>query len=403
MTDDASLVRSRAAAVYDAGTLLRAARVEERAHWLSEATLRLAHHAHDRRRFLSDATGLSLPMVQWALQTTLGTVREETMVALVARARKESGGALDPIAMLSVVLAGNVFTAPVRGVLTPLLFGVPVLVKASSREGSFPEMLRDSLRLTDSRLGAAIDLVTFPGGDVEREAALADLAEKVAVYGGDETIAAMTARLGTHRILAHGHGVSIAYCGAGALADACVAETIARLSLDVCAYDQRGCLSPQVVYVEETADRSAVEFAERFAETGLGAMSRTLPRGPLPAGVGAAQAQWRGVAEVEGRLFTGDSYAVSIRSGPRIRWSPGYRNVTIVPVGSLEQALRAMEPMGPILKCIGADAASVGLIRAHLRQSSALSAFACPLGEMQTPPFDAPADGRPIWDGLTKP
>jgi hypothetical protein len=29
-----------------------------------------------------------------------------------------------------------------------------------------------------------------------------------------------------------------------------------------------------------------------------------------------------------------------------------------------------------------------------------LSAYACTTGTMQTPPLDAPADGRPIWHGL---
>ena len=303
VTDDASVVRARAASVLEAGALLSSSTIEERAHWLAEAATILTRHAHEGRDALSEATGLSIPMIEWATRTTLDTMTEDAMLALTQDVRKAIDRAPDPIAMLSVILAGNVFTASVRGIVVPLLFGVPVLVKASSKETMFPAMLRDALRSADSRLGAAMSLVAFPGGDIEPEAALVESAEAVSVYGSDETVSAMAARIGDIPLVAHGHGVSVAYCGAAALDDAHIESTIEHLSLDICAYDQRGCLSPQLVYVDDTPHRPATDFAERLAERGLGPMSRTLPRGPLPVSVGAAQAQWRGIAEVEGALL----------------------------------------------------------------------------------------------------
>ena len=345
-------------------------------------------------------------MVEWARRTTLETIREDALIALVSEAQADSESAQTPISMLSVVLAGNVFTASVRGIVIPLLLGVPVLVKASSRETTFPAMLRDALRDADASLGAAIDLVAFPGGNVECEAALVERAEAVSVYGSDETVATIATRLGSTPIIRHGHGVSAAYCGAEALGDERLGDTVADLSLDISAYDQRGCLSPQLVYVETTAGRSAEEFAKRLATEGLDRLSETLPRGPLPATVGSEQAQWRGVAEVEGTLIRGVSYGLAIRSAqpfaPAIRWSPGYRNVTIVPVAGIDEAVRAMGPIGASLKCVGTDTASISEVRARLRQSQTLSAYACALGTMQTPALDAPADGKPIWHGLLR-
>jgi hypothetical protein len=142
------------------------------------------------------------------------------------------------------------------------------------------------------------------------------------------------------------------------------------------------------------------DFAKRLADEGLGPMSETLPRGPLPVSVGAAQAQWRGIAEVEGSLVRGDTYAVSIRGAHPIRWSPGFRNITLAPVRGLDDALQAIEPIGSSLKCIGVDSASFEETQARLSRSPTLDAYACALGEMQTPPLNAPADGRPIWQGL---
>ena len=265
MTDDATAIRSRAAAVLHAGEALRAASSEERALWLVEAAKTLSRHVESMGAQLSDATGLSVPMVHWASRTTLDTVREDRLLALGRAAHSEREQALEPIAMLAVVLAGNVFTASVRGIVVPLLLGVPVLAKASSKETMFPAMLRDALRRADSSLGAAVDLVAFPGGDVEREAALVERAEAVSVYASDETVAAMAARLGTDALICHGHGVSAAYCSARALEEARLADTIAGLSLDLCAYDQRGCLSPQLLYVAQTDRPTVLDFAQRLA------------------------------------------------------------------------------------------------------------------------------------------
>ena len=403
MNDDAATVRGRATAVLGAARALRAASTAERADWLAEAAVTLERNSRQAGPTLSEATGLSVPMVDWASRTTLETIREDTLLALARKASPESEQASVPIKMLAVVLAGNVFTASVRSIVVPLLLGVPALVKASSQEITFPTMLKDALRRANEGLGAAIDVVAFRGGDAQCETALVDLAEAVSVYGNDETVASIASRVGHASIIPHGHGVSVAYCGADSLGDARGSDTIAALSLDICAYDQRGCLSPQLVFVEAATEPSAADFAVRLAEEGLDPMNQTLPRGPLPASVGAEQAQWRGVAEVEGTLIRGKSYGLAIRTAEAVRWSPGYRNVSIVPVRSFDEALGAIEPIGATLKCIGADPASIAEVRARLGQSRALSAYACTLGSMQTPALDAPADGFPIWHGLLRP
>jgi hypothetical protein len=400
VTDSPSEIRRRAVAVLEAGTLLRATSIEERARWLAEAAKAVAQQAITAGQELSEATGLSIPMIAWASRTTLDTIREDTLLALAQKAARDSPRATDPIVMLSVVLAGNVFTASVRGIFVPLFFGIPVLVKASSKDTFFPAMLRNALHQIDADLGSAMSLVAFPGGDVECEAVLVEIAESVSVYGSDDTVAVIAARLRNVPLITHGHGVSVAYCGADALDDARIDETIAGLSLDICAYDQRGCLSPQLVYVEQTPGCSVEDFAERLAIEGLEPMSRRLPRGPLPASVGAEQAQWRGIAEVEGTLIRGDTYALAVRPPQPIRWSPAYRNVTLAPVRGLDEALRAMNQIGSTLKCVGASPGSMSEIQARLSRSQVLEAYASALGTMQTPPLDASADGRPIWHGL---
>ena len=389
------MIRERGAAVLDAGVALRAATLEARVDWLAAASRRLADTAHQSSAALASSTGLSRAMVEWGTRTTLDTVRAPTLRALAKQALRDG---FTPIPLLSVVLAGNLFTASVREILVPLLLGVPVLAKASTREDAFPRMLVEALRHVDATLGGAVDVVTFSGGDAAAERALFERAGAVAVYGSDATLAEIQSRHPNTPLIAHGHGVSAAYCGRAALEAAPIEGTAAAAALDVAAYDQRGCLSPQVIYVEETRACSAEAFAESLAR----GLETALPRGPLPLPAGAAQAQWRGLAEVEGRLILGDSYAISVRPAESIRWSPAYRNVNVSPVASPSEAAERMQAFAQHLKCVGVDSESRATLQAELRRHTGITAYTCTLGTMQTPPLDAPADGQPPWRGLLR-
>lgn len=393
MIESADELRARRRAVAAASSTLKSAPLDRRVKWLSAAARQLHETSRAAAEALSESTGLSRPMVDWALQTTLETV-DESSLRSVGNEVAASRGA--PLQWLPVILAGNLFTASVRGVFVPLLAGVPVLAKASSREALFPQMLREALAATDAELAAAFGVVSFRGGETSFESELVGDASAVAVYGGDETVADVRHRHPDKRIIAHGHGVSLAYCSRSAASSR---VTFDELALDVVAYDQRGCLSPQAIYVEgDLTDATA--FAERLAERGLVPISVKLPRGPLPLDAGAAQAQWRGLAEIEGHLVQGDTFAVAAVAQEALRWSPGFRNVSVVPVRSLDAAVDAWTALGPTLKCVGVDSSSFDESANALSRSEELSAYACPIGTMQTPPFDTPADGHRPWYGL---
>ncbi len=402
MIADPSVIRKRARAVLEAQSILRSRSVEQRAQWLEASANALAEGTPlgtKARATLPEETGSSGPMVSWALRTTLDTLRQDSLLGLANQALGVVDAGREPISLLAVVLAGNVFTASVRGIVVPLLFGVPVLVKASSRETCFPALVRQSLRYADAELGMAMDLVVFPGGDVDCEAALLELAEAVSVYGGDETVRAIRQRIGKRiPVIAHGHGVSVTYCSARSLDPESIDEVAGRIALDIAAYDQRGCLSPQVIYVEEASHTQADSFAARLSRA-LERIAETLPRGPLPPAAGAAQTQWLGLAQAEGTLVRGPEHAVAINRAGAIRWSPGYRNVTMIPVRTLDDAFASMTTFAAHLKCVGTDPRTLRQLTARLDARS-WQAYATEIGTMQTPAVDTPADGSPVWEGL---
>ena len=91
--------------------------------------------------------------------------------------------------------------------------------------------------------------------------------------------------------------------------------------------------------------------------------------------------------------------AVSVESGP-LRASPGYRHLQLSPVADASAALARLAPLGRHLKALGASTAALTGLADAL--PLALSPRLGPLGTMQTPPFDAAADGHPPWHGLVR-
>ncbi|HET8935850.1 MAG TPA: hypothetical protein VFN67_20525, partial [Polyangiales bacterium] len=76
------------------------------------------------RRELQIETGLSLPMIEWGLLTSLSSMRHAPLAELAATRPSDA-----PSEVLGVVLAGNVFVAALRGIALPLLAGAHVIAK----------------------------------------------------------------------------------------------------------------------------------------------------------------------------------------------------------------------------------------------------------------------------------
>lgn len=357
----------------------------------------------EARSILPTTTGLSGPMVDWALSTAAASMTPEAVEAVAELATRARPGLVAAHARLAtVVLAGNVFTAPLTSMIVPLLVRVPVIAKASSADDTLPLLLRDALRKADPDVGACVEVTTFPGGTLDLERALFARADVVGVHGNDDTIRDVRARIpSTALFVPHGHGLGAAFVPSSALVEPKMAADVAeQVALDVAAYDQRGCMSLHMILVEPGSVQIPA-FAQMVARS-LGALGSTLPRGPLPAAEGAAQLQWRGVAAVRGELFEGDGFATSYEGDTALRPSPGWRNVSVYRCSNVHELGKRLEPFGVHLKAlaVAADAARHQAIAAALPPP--LAPRICEPGQMQRPPFGSTADGADCWTGLLR-
>ncbi|HEX5661228.1 MAG TPA: acyl-CoA reductase, partial [Polyangiales bacterium] len=365
--------------------------------WLATAFAHIARADSELGReavqVLAASSGLSEPMVRWAIDTTLGPLTFEALHALERAPTLAGCVRARPGKLCAVVLAGNVVTGAARAIGYPLLFGWPVLAKASSGDDALARLMEAALAESDPELADAYRVVTYASQHEALTTLLLQQADAVIAYGSDQSVNTIRAQAGaTASFVGHGHGLGVAFVGREADYEAAAHA----LALDVAAYDQRGCLSPHVAWVE----RDGADFAS-LVQRELAQLAVTLPRGRMPYDLAGAQLSWRGVGAMRGQLFEGDGYAVSFEQEGPIRVSPGYRNLQVLAVDDASALPARLSPLGVHLKTIGV--AGVRDVTTFARSLPAgVAPRICELGEMQIPQPEALHDALPPWEGLLR-
>lgn len=324
----------------------------------------------EARRLLPAATGLSEAGVELGLSRHLETsAPDEDLERLVHRAGTAP--------RVHVVLSANVFVGIVRAVALAVASSPSVRIRASSREAVMAPLLLRALSETDGP------------PDVEKSERLDPVeGEVVHVYGRRDTIADVTIRSREGvRVVGHGPGFGVAMIDAHSPAFDLAAE---RLSWDVIAFDQRGCLSPRIALV--AGSREEVEaFGERLSLE-LEAREREVPRGSLTDDELRAQSLYRATAKAVGHCHIGRASAVGVDTAPRgLPLPPPGRNVHVARAPSSDDFDRLLAPFRGAITCIGHDAETSCAQQLLLFAEGARSQS---LGRMQCPPLDGPADLR---------
>jgi hypothetical protein len=349
-------------------TAERIARVREvlvAARRLVDASDPLGRELRER---LPAVTGLSPEGVELGLSRHVETTAsDEDLAKLVARAESAP--------RVHVVLSANVFVGAVRALACAVASSSSVRVRPSSREAVIAPLLVDALAGTACR-----DVATCGELDASR-------GDTVHVYGRDETIAAITREVPSGvRVTGHGPGFGIALVDARSNAES-VAE---RLSWDVVAFDQRGCLSPRVALY-----RGSPVQAEAFAEAldrELAKREREVPLGALSTEERSERALYRDTASALGRCRITATSTVGLDLGPRaLALPPPGRNLHVARIEDSGDMECLVAPYRRAITCVGYD------IETPL--ASSLAAFvrgarALPIGGMQSPPLDGPVDLR---------
>ncbi len=385
---------------------------------LDRAIRSLLDRSNARRRkaeeLLPAVTGFDPETVRLGLTAYLKTFRAPQLDAFVAEdfsnpamldcfqpLRKGGYGRAVGPSLIAHVWAGNVPGLPLWSLVSGLLVKSAGIGKLPSAEPLLAGWFAEAVAEIDPGIAECIGIVWWRGDD-ERQQALLDAADLVLAYGGSETLEDIRDRLPvTTRFLPFGHKLSFAMVAAAALDADKAVETAGRAAWDVVRYDQHGCYSPHVFYVERGGTVSPRDFANYLGNE-IAALAHRFPRRALDAGEAArlsilrddaALAAVLGAIEVAGDDEGGWSVAFAEDD---LALAPGgaNRTVKVAALDRLEDALPEVARHAPFLQTVGVAAPPETLFHLSALLGEAGASRICALGEMTAPEAGWHHDGR---------
>ena len=301
--------------------------------------------------------------------------------------------------ILAHIWAGNVPGLPLWSMVAGLLVKAGNIGKLPTAEPLFAGWFAQLLGEIEPDLADCLAVVWWRGGDTELESAVLNEADLVLGYGHDQSLAAIQSRIPiTKRFLAFGHKVSFAMVSAAAL-KANKARMTARLAAhDVARYDQQGCYSPHVIFVESGGAVSPEKFAQYLAHE-LEVFEKKFPINPLSLAEVSAIAAWRSVEEMTpgGEVFRSASgaWTVSYQCADKT-FQPSCLNRTIkvIAVETLADVPPIIAPFRALLQTVGIAAAPGELLSLSEALGRVGVTRIASLGDMTSPEAGWHHDGR---------
>lgn len=301
------------------------------------------------------------------------------------------------------VWAGNVPGLPLWSLISALLVKASSVGKVSSAEPLVASWFARTLAEVEPRLADTLAVVWWPGGETALEEVLCEEAEVLKVYGSDAAVAAWQRMLPAgKRLLPHGNKLSVAMVSATALDTRQAQSTARQAALDIVRWDQQGCYSPQVLYVERGGQIDPAEFARHLAGE-LSALQHSFPRRALAFEETNSAAQWRQALELA--LLRGQE--VDLLGGPDTPWAIAFlsaarppeagalnRSACVMAVDRLDDVIPLLEPRRAWLQTVGLAASPEELFRLAPLIAQAGATRICALGHMTMPTAAWHHDGR---------
>ncbi len=313
--------------------------------------------------------------------------------------------------LIAHVAAGNLPNPALTSLTLGLLTRSAQFMKCARGGTLIPRLFAHSLYEAEPKLAACLEIAHWPGGSESLEEALFSEATLITATGSDETLETLRHRIPKGaRLMSHGHRVSFGYITSEALNGLGWKRLVQKAAADVAAWDQQGCLSPHVLYVEPRGAIRPEQFAELLA-TELQRREEQLPRGGLSVEESAAITSRRAFYEVraahspETRIWCSPqstAWTVVYETDPLFQPSCLNRFIHVKAVKDPSEALRYAESAR-------GKVSTVGLGVPPEQAASLAQQFArwgvtrlCSLGQMQNPPLTWRHDGRPALGDLVE-
>jgi len=263
-----------------------------------------------------------------------------------------------PLGVLLHIVAGNAPTVAPLSVLEGLMSGNINLLKNSSKNGNFPQLLLKALADEDESNTLKKFIYAFQISSKHKNllSYLYSHANGIAAWGGEESINSIKNEAPENvRIIEWGHKISFSYLASSQKDNK---EILKKIAWDICIIEQQACSSPQCLYLETNNKNELIRFADNFAKT-LNKVSQTIePKKPElqeAAEISTVSSLVKtGEALQESKLIEADDHSwrilVDFKSG--LRPSPLYRTIWIKAMPA-NKIVETLEPLRTYLQTAG--------------------------------------------------
>lgn len=252
-----------------------------------------------------------------------------------------------PVGVLFHIAAGNIDVLPAYSVLCGLICGNVNILKLPSQDNGITVKILSELIKIMPELSDFIYVFDTPSSDIASVLKMAEAADKVVVWGGDEAVSAVRKMLPANiGIVEWGHRISFAYVGAD-YGDH--PDKLKGLAEHIIKSSQLFCSSCQHIYIN--SDR--VEDAEKFCADFLPYLQSARDKYPLKDKGAAAEATLLKYAEKieksinneykDEKKYYGEGCALTVKAEKELEISGffGVCDVTPLPLNELFSVLRA--------------------------------------------------------------
>jgi hypothetical protein len=394
--------------------------VSEIVRVIDQAILRLLDvNNEDRKRIdtlLPIATGMDATMLRLNFSQYLQTFRALQLHRFIAEdfsnpkmldefQPRITGGWTKAVGaeLITHIWAGNVPGLPLWSLISGLLVKSGTIGKVSSAEPICASIFAKVLVDIEPRLAGCLSIIWWPNEDMNTAIHLFQQSDIVLAYGGNMALAAVQAQVPvTTRFLPHGHKLSFGMVSAFALSVVRAKRLAAQAALDIVRYEQQGCYSPQMFYVERGAQVSPQEFAQTLCGE-MATLAHKYPRTSLSIEEALHIASWRELHEfamlqspaVKVLGDKKDAFVVVYSDVPvSLNPSPLNRCVTVVAVDSLLDVMPLLKDQRSYLQTVGLATDPETLLALGDALAQAGVTRICAIGEMTSPAAGWHHDGR---------
>lgn len=258
------------------------------------------------------------------------------------------------------ICAGNILGIAAFEMIIDKLLDAASWIKVPTEEPVFGALYAKSIEDIDPKLAHSIAILPFESKDKYVQDFLFSKSDIVRATGGELARQKLTDLANRHNIPIAGHWHKFSFITIAKEYMNEKARDVAELvSLDVTAWDQQGCFSPQEIFVESGGDVDAVEFAEILAEE-MDMTSRALPKGTRSGKMhvldGYHQYLKKEMMGEDVKIFPSPTYQwLIIYDGDTKTFEPSplFRVIRVKPVNDIMDIPNLVKPIGSFLQTVG--------------------------------------------------